>query len=352
MINCIYRKFDAVYEGLLLYTAVGMKLCNIQAWRRGGRKFDNKAAFISFSRCSEYDSIRFYVKGSEKMQNQSLYVCPECSIPRDLLRNSGYKIVRSKDAADTIVIPDFKDDKATLYFDVAAVHDNKLYLFTITRIDHKWSNNELPPQITYDVVDEFLKARQFTVLGNCIGKRMVCDFIPYMEIYNDAIADRYFMLKCVTESKIERKPTTVICPDTLTIWYNMKDKAMFEQSVLGSDWNDYPTTLCLLLHMKDNFYRAGSEKFRHVMRQICFVDSTTVECCFKNHVIQPKDWNMMQDFITSFLGIDKSGSYLPLSNACSLDKVTQFMPLLHSAIAVKPKYIEAPMLFDNIFCNK
>lgn len=351
MMKCIYQKFDAVYEGLLFYTANGMALRNIQVFRRTGRKYKNKAAFISFSKCSEYDNINFYVKSSEKMQNQSLYVCPECSIPRDLLRHSGYKIVLSKDTADTIVIPDFRDDRATLYFDVAAVQNNKLYLLTITRMDYKYSA-EIPPQITYDVVNEYLKARQFTVLGNCIGKRMVCDFVPYVEIYNDMVADRHFATNCVTESHVERKPTTVICPDTLIVWYNMRDKAMFEQSVLGSDWNDYPTTLCLLLYMKDNLYRANSEKFRHVMRQICFVESITSVCCFRNRVIQPKDWNMMQDFIASFLGVDKSGSYLPLSNACSLDKISQFMPLLHSAIALKPKYIEAPMLFDNIFCNK
>lgn len=351
MMNCIYQKFDAVYEGFLFYTAMDMRLRNIHVWQRSGRKYKNKAAIISFSKCSEYDNLRFYVKDSEQMKNQRLYVCPECSIPRDLLRHSGYKIVLSKDTADTIVIPDFIDNKVTLYFDVAAVQNNKLYLFTLNNVNYR-THTEIPPQITYDVVDEFLKLRQFTVLGNCIGKRMVCDFIPYVEIYNDALADRYFMMKCVTESKVERKPTTVICPDTLTVWYNMRDKAMFEQSVLGSDWNDYPTTLCLLLHMKENFYKANSEKFRHVMRQICFVESTTLVSCFRNRVIQPKDWNMMQDFIASFLGVDKSGSYLPLSNACSLDKISQFMPLLHSAIALKPKYIEAPMLFDNIFCNK
>lgn len=346
MKNCIYKKFDKIYQGYLLYKEDSSELTDIRMWRHSGKMFRNRASFLTFNAQSEYGVLKSLI-ARHKWRDvaKRLYICPECSIPRDLLRNSGYSITLSRNSADAVVVPDFWENTARLYFNVAAEQNGSLFLFTIAR-KYDYYSKGIPENITFDTVKTFLAERGFSILGDCIGKDMTCDVVPHVNIYNDLIADPHLWLKCVTESNVERKPTIVICPDTLNIWLHMTDYAMMEQSIIGSDWGEYPTTLCLMLFLKTGIYNAKTEKFRNLLRQIGYIETSSVMGLVKGRIIQPKDWNMMQDFMAMRLGIDSSGGYLPLS---SMRKLDVFQYLLRTAIAVKPKHIDRPMTFENIF---
>mgnify|MGYP007068176097 CR=1 FL=1 len=350
MSDYCYRKYEKYESGLLVCRPTAGKPSFLLMQHRfvPGRTRGRAALFGTKNlgrSVSQYDLLQSYFNYRQTCANigTSLHVCPECSISRDMLRNSGYVIKMKPDGADYIVIPRFESDVPKLHFNVAASCRNTMLFLTVTRAGDRVSDS-IPDFITDDMICNFLKSLDYDV-KYIFRNRCLCEFVPYVRMFETLLDMPFSNRPVVTEDRVQLIPTSKICVETLDVWKNINDAELLGRLISGSDWENYPVTLCVFLsEYKPYMQWPTSRYFRYVLDSIGYNSNDTLLGMLSQRIVQPDDWDMLQSFIMHDLGVPEAGGYISM-NAARRNSLLRFC---RSATAVKPSRISTPTLFSEI----
>ena len=249
------------------------------------------------------------INGTDK----KLYVSSESKLPRDLLRNSGYSIVRNPLSADKIVIPAIVKIRRFYCNLCVSGKDDSIYLINVTFSPGNHDNlqgrdivKEVSDFVTKKIVDNvaYISCNGW---GTNIGDNFV-HFVPYCEEYENLVLDKLAPYNCVYDYSIETSAPMEINPENLTIWSKINEGKIFEKILLQTDYKKYPYTLATLI--KENpmiTYSLLSPSTRNFLQQ------AGVQMFYENEWygnVTPDDWNMCQDWLMYRLGLDDKGGFI------------------------------------------
>lgn len=280
-----------------------------------------------------------------------VFVSQKCTFPRDILRNSGYKITYSKDNANFIIIPNVKSvyrlDVPIVIFNrdtgdlcVVDVENRKPYGNT-----HDFNNDD-NKRITEALgkIDGFTSGNVEVVKYVSFTLPMRVEFIPYAEEYEELLSGKYVMgapSKYVLESNVVTIPQTKIDPDALNIWHACPDANILEKMVMQSDYDKYPFTVYMAVESNGKFYRPQSAAFTTIFNEI--------ENRANHEPISPEDFDMFQRWMMSKFGVSENGGVVSIDKfnaiTSSFSSIREFMPRRY---VVKPAKIDNPMTMREI----
>lgn len=271
-----------------------------------------------------------------------LYVAPECSLSRDALRNSGYKIVRDWDKSSLIVLPDIKVFYETTFDCMMEEKDSgATYLIDIVnKKDLEYNGDDFS-----DLLQNFKKSFDCRIGDStvvCVGnkfesKRLFtinkCDM--YEQIYsNDPIRHAFCF-----ESDVRISPTLEINPELFAVWRKCKDRDVVQCAVMQVDWQKYPTTLAWFLVNYCNYVHIGANAYlKKILEDTGYFELR--EKRILSREVDPEDWNMLQKCELYSLGISEQGGFV--NNGVTIPDC------LRSKIVVKPQYIDEPHNFNDL----
>ena len=281
----------------------------------------------------------------------TLFISPDCKIPRALVRNSGYKITISKDKASFIVIPNSYDKEyvreCNLVIRVTCNYFTTLYLCDFERswaVD-KVPLNETESQRLKEKIEQYFASeinsggtvevyQQLTKGLADFKVSLIPDCVEFEEMLLSKSAKRY-----IFDKNVILTPTNFIDLDTLDIWSRMTEKDMIWKSIIGSDYRDYPFTLCYFL--RDRHYslcRGCTEQFKRVLNEIYYDEYSSDKKSYPG-TITPKDWNLLQKYMLKNEGLGENGGIIRNNNDS----------LLKNGVVYKPTYITEPLTIKQIF---
>lgn len=291
--------------------------------------------------------------GYSYRNSANVYVEPEVALSRNVIRNSGYNIKRDISNSDYTVIPDVENANFySYYYEFACyVHDD-LYLFQIrsmynckergaekkiqlirTRLAEYFSKNEEEMIFSYD--DELDERGEFNSMG--------CILVPNVESYKRILqGDKSY--KYISELRLPVTPTTEISVETLNIWRNM-DNNTLDKMICASDWANYPYTLYnFLSEEKQSISYGTSNNLRTILKSISFFDDNEWE----TRLVTPKDFNMLQSYIMSRMGI-KEGQTTALVTTEDYARIGyRYRNLIQKRLVVKSLEITDSITGSNI----
>ena len=158
---------------------------------------------------------------------------------------------------------------------------------------------------------------------NTITKKQRCDILPPFEIYNEILSTpdskpRKFCY--VSEANLPLDFPVDINVDTLDIWSRMRmpDAPVFRKALINSNWREYPVTVLYFLKREcyySEYLREHAEQaFIDILKQVGYNKDYTMEALLENVIVQPKDWNMLQDYLMHKYEIPETGGYLSDAN--------------------------------------
>lgn len=268
-----------------------------------------------------------------------IWVSPDCRISRDVLRNCGYQLVRSKETADRIVVPEVIGKYGSICFGVLAKpmdpDRSELYALNIYQYgkllsdSNKYAADETRENIKRVLAHYSLVPLQFQLYN--LGR---LTFIPDYEIYKDVLNCRTHNNKFISETALLVNTPLTISPQTLELWERMPDD-MLEKAICSSNWTDYPFTLYNFLYEKTGKYNVinnGKSENIKLVRD-CIERAQKMP-------VSPDDWNMYQRYFLYKNGLGEEGGFI------SLDKsfTTRYKyGLLRCKLAVKPLFVDKPV---------
>ena len=292
---------------------------------------------------------------------RKLYISSGCKLPRDLVRNTGYKIVHDKDKADFVVIPRISNNQNEPYkYELGFVTDDRdkgLYLMNISRTDNlnEFDDSEIEP--ICDSIRDRLKNDGIEVKEFFYNPRLVpftVQFLPKCEEYEEIFFDVSVCTRptrnYVLDSRVEIVGSNGISIETLEIWSHMNDRQLLEKSILNSDWQKYPCTLAVFLNAEKRGSCCGaSGQWRWLLNQI---DYFAYETGLGNGIygrrnVTPEDWNMLQKWIMYRLGMTEKGGFLNTKSEDNRIPV-QYIRLIMSRLCVAPMMISQGETFNNL----
>ena len=268
-----------------------------------------------------------------------LYVSPECSISRDILRNSGFKIVRNKEKASCVLLPPY-GESASFTYNVCVIIDGKnVNLFNIDKksnlteercdkilelIKGKYSSLD-QSKIRY-IFNPLLESANIYVVPKCEN---------YIDLYTGSADDSFYGF----EDCIELIPSIEVTPELFTIWDKCDELDVIACALANCDWQKYPVTLAMYLYEnKQGIRHHANSSQSFILKCIGFYDlwrNGTMD-----RIVEPEDWNMLQKCRLYSLGLPETGGLLKAS--CNASKG------LPCRIQVKPMYIKEPALFKDL----
>lgn len=269
-----------------------------------------------------------------------LYVSPECSISRDTLRNSGFKIVRNKEKASCVLLPPY-GESASFTYNVCVIIDGKnVNLFNIEKksnlteercdkilelIKGKYSSLD-QSKIRY-IFNPLLESANIYVVPKCEN---------YIDLYTGSADGPFYGF----EDCIELIPSIEVTPELFTIWDKCNELDVIACALANCDWQKYPVTLAMYLYEnKQGIRHHANSSQSFILKCIGFYDlwrNGTMD-----RVVEPEDWNMLQKCMLYSLGLPETGGLLK----ASCDSVSKGLPC---RIQVKPMYIKEPALFKDL----
>lgn len=317
-------------------------------------RYKNKKKYLVFGPNNNQDIRSFLNYNSKQVQNNSkLFISPSCKTPRDMFRNSGYKIVRDKNNADIIVVPNIEHSEIVFNANIVSYisYNNTLVLFNARNLDDvdKYVVAKIKTDKYFiDDINNIIKYYLFSrderdkIAQSCINEYLNlidsrCVFsIPYIEEYKEIFLNKY--TNYATVSNVPFTPSRDIDLDTLIIWYNQlkaQKRDLAFASMACSNFKEYWFTIIMLLKLTDNSYNIPD-------KYDMFVKNRTLSDDF---VVLAKDWNLYQDFIMYMI------KWHTKDNVTSLSIASQFLGcdyefrlvshlFLKAGLVVKPMYIK------------
>ena len=320
------------------------------------RAIHNKLAF-SFSNGSSnhlyrlrYDCSYHYspLKSRKSRECTSLYVYPEVKLSRDLIRHSGYKIVLDPSRADYCIVPAVDNVIATYKYDIAAYDDNlsALYLFTVTNY-----SDEIDEADFYQRAKSSLLHDGLQVIDDKLMKNNSCYIIPKSIAFLDILCPPTDMQprKYISENQLPLDYMNTISVENLLLWRTLmeSDTRLFEKVISNTDWRDYPVTLCTFFAYEgvSSLFYPRNDNIKWLLDTIGYKRSASVNrmCCGK--IVQPKDWNMMQDYIMAICDVEPKGGF---TDRKYYSVQNSWLSYTRTKLCIAPLHIDAPVLYENI----
>lgn len=308
--------------------------------------------------CSQnpVNDVYWYVKtyGCNSSTRPYLYICPECSISRDSIRNSGYKIVRDKEKASLVVIP-VPEFACKLSYDMAIIHEDAnekqdVYLFNIDVKDFiSWNNSAI--DLLQENLRKFLGFKDDATLKfsylfsndklnqcNMFSTNRCAEYVNLVDQVSTSL--RSETNEYCFENKLTLTPSIEINPELFKVWDHCDDRQVLQDSIVQCDWQKYPITLAFYLaNFKATVYYCGSKALENILKEIGFYylrDNGVV-----HKLVQPEDWNMLQKCMLAKLNLPETGGYIKTDSGGSTR-------IFSSRVAVKPLYIDKPAYYDDL----
>lgn len=286
----------------------------------------------------------WYINHGEK-----IWVSPKCRIPRDLIRNSGYKCVRDKEDANYIIVPDGSGDYLCYTGNVLGydVNTNTLYIYTIERSDN--SSRKLTEEESAEEYEKIKKRLQYydsDILTYSPNKTITVELLPKCEEWKELLTNKYPQKRFMSELILPINYPVEINVETLMIWKHSSDYNLLSKAIIASNWKEYPATmLYFLLSEHRSICNYGGPQMKLILDQIHFDRYNYPEEALEKTTIQPKDWNLLQDYIMAKLGLPETGGYVTEKQ---LKDMYQYDDIMRTRVAIKPLKISEPMNFTNL----
>jgi len=273
-------------------------------------------------------------------RQSTLFIAPECKMPRDLIRKSGYKITNNKASAHYIVIPyknDYSYEERT--FDIyAEINDDVYLMHNKTGITSKDYDKEA---IRANLEQRGLTNIKFA--NDVWGAK--CFFLPKFDIYKEIFDKTNPDYKYVFETDVEINYPVNICLETLKTWKYIFDENVMIRLLTSSNCTDYPLTM--MYFIKTRWFRllAGSidQKVRRFLDLIGFDIEKPIDTnMFLRRDVKPDDWNLLTSYILDELNVSSDGGFTDES----LSDLQ--MRILRYKMCVKLCYITKPLTTDTI----
>lgn len=290
------------------------------------------------------------------VNSEVLYIDPKSRIPRDLLRNSGYKITISPEKADCIIIPEMKNHHymEDIYHLYAYNPESKiLYMLDLKDKYGCFLDSDDSCEQTNRLIEDKIN-ELFGTPG--IPMEIYCRensydaikiyFVKPIESFLDIIEDKYPDREYCFDSKVCFTPTNDISIETLEIWSHLEDETIIEKCLCGCDWHTYPLTLRTFIwaeYGKRFFKGSASRALRMVLDAIHYFDEYEVE----DMNVCPEDWNMLQTWIMYRLGTKDNGKdFVTESQFRDLSSV--YRGFVRTRAAVSPMLIKSDCGMKNL----
>ena len=293
----------------------------------------------------------------------ALYLAPECKMSRDVLRNEGYKITYDKAKADYRVLPFIPRKVHMQQYQIIFVRKNQLFLVTVERqtgdsinnpnseYSAKWATaTELETVLSY-LENTYAVSREDMMYrtDKCLKKMniwfvKVCPDTEYYLTHVTRPNEKFCF-----DMDVPLNGTTQITPENLVLWSKMNDANLLEKALLNSDWKEYPATVCIFLAKIGNL-RQLAAKFspagKVMLEYINFNGMYSYyNASLGTQIIQARDWNMLQDFLMLYSGIQGSSGF---ANDKSLFQESELGKFVRMRLAVGQYKISDPKSYDNI----
>ena len=316
----------------------------------GRHTFGRIAVIQRLNESNPYYTISYaapYYNIPAPMHDQTLFVSSESKIPRDLIRNSGYKITRDINNADYVIIPKPEcttGSQANLFF---LTQDEDFYQVFI----YDKAVNERRTNYSFDEL-EIIKTAIGLKYGNgtfyAYATPQLCYFIRNVKEYED-ILKRQTSGRChVLDTNLKLNPSTNISPENLHIMSKMDDEKAVLKLLMSSDFTRYPLTLCnFLFNDLDVDYGYGyGDQANWFMKTIGYDEfyASGGERYLK--MVTPEDLKMLQDFILYKLNL--TGPGLVTEDTFKDDKMNGYRQLIGYRVAIKPYKIDEPVDFQTL----
>ena len=358
-----YKNRKIKYINLYLYdeTTIG----KINTWENSEQAYFGKTAYVrdwndpnSSSGEDTYGpkwTLQTLVSDiPEHHAGVTLYIAPESKISRDVLRNDAYTITYDKAKSDYRVLPAIARHPDKQKCQILFVVKDQLHLCNVERTVGNMindSNGYNSVAATATEVETVLSYLENTYAVNRVDMMYrkdnplykmnawfisVCADTEYYLTRNCRLSEKFCF-----DTDVPLHGTTKITPENLLLWSKYQDKNLLEKSLLNSDWKKYPATVCIFLAKeKSNMAHVFSPAGKVMMKAIHFDLMDRYYGSLGGQVIQPDDWNMLQDYIMLKFGLpDKRGFVQDLG---------PYEDFIKHRNAVAQLRIAYPMTFENI----
>lgn len=306
--------------------------CSIdEAWRGMARTKGKFAAFCDgLNAVFQLEGVLKRYRGRCRAQSiDNIYMSSKCLTPRDLVRKS-YKIVRDKEKADAVYVPNRLSDccsetVAGIVVETDPINGKKiLYLIDFVSYPDATKATFVPVTTSYilnniakedatntaDLSVVWLPDLSNVKRANEITFKDIY-FIPDVPEYEEMLtATSDLPVPYVSEYDLDYEPVSHITPESLYIWRRIKDKSLLERTVAGSNWKEYPITIAVLLAIRYPMYSRNYSDMQGPIKPVVrtlWVDDLVerVEGTVRANIeVSEKDMNMLQDWIFKELGLE------------------------------------------------
>lgn len=291
-----------------------------------------------------YNKTYAYIHPQPSVHN--LYIDKKARISRDLLRNSGYKLVRDEDKANFTVIPYYDKNRfhQLMNFTFGFICDGNAYTY---RLDSKINNgsDKLSQEEADILVDDVCAKYNNPELFYNIGSMdcVLCGIpicVSYVNILENRNNNHYYIF----DTAINYVNSVDINIETLEIWSRCNDVNLLEKQIINSNWRDYPCTLAYVLNSCNSHVRFSTNaNMRMILDTIHFDDAYKRR--YHKYIITADDWNMLQKWIMHQLGVSEKGGYVTKDEFDNINY--RFDNILRSRIAVIPTYVNYDSTFGD-----
>lgn len=308
--------------------------------------YRRKLACLGFDKSAQYLINEACDVWGPNKNGESLFVCSDCNTPRDLYRNSGYKIVRDPEKADYVVVQEQKHWLRTFKYDVAFYEPDTKALHLLT-VRHNSGIRQFDETVLDDDWEKitlyFAELGGDMLLQNDLVKGRACYIIPNYEVYSEILQKTYPNRKYCYEHSVSIDYPTEINMETLKVWEKYSDFNMLAKAIISSNWTEYPATLLVFINNEAKMVQYyGGQAMKDVLNQIGFDKYARTENILEGSVIEPKDWNLLQEWSLYKLGVPKTGGY------ANMDDGSEYKRFVREKRACAPLYISSGVEFSNL----
>lgn len=296
----------------------------------------------------------------EDMTGKKLFVSPACKLNREIIRNSGYKIVLDKDNADLIVLPQFYSPE--FFTTRMAISDNEelLCLVNIRR-----ASDYVLMDLSSEEIEKAESCARSWLLRNWnidpdkfvtfkyddASEFRIC-FVKKCAEYESLFEDDAAQHRYLSEVYLPLTPSYEMNPDTLEVMMHCNDAGLLTKMVQATDWQNYPLTLCCILQ-RHPYSVVRNEATSTILKAIGWDEFwyDNPREWGKNRVIFPDDWNLTQKLILRSYGADgEEGGFVPLredKGRMDMD-CDRWVGWTKHRLVVRPLYITEPTPFSTL----
>lgn len=352
-INKLFRDCEKMYYGTLKLIGNGQVGYTCYQEHPGGSLKDAVPLITAWT--DPKDIIDEKVGYCSPAKHTVLYVEPKARIPRDILRNSGYKITLDPDKADCCVIPEVQDYFYGKYYYDLVAYNKETKSFYMFDLRNKWGSS-LDMSDCSDYTNKLLEDKVNELYGtpgvpmevyyhsDTYATLRIYTLKP-IQCYYDIIEDLYPNREYVYDCYVEFTPTNDISLETLEVWSHINDKTLLEKCFCGCDWHKYPLTLMTFLEGEfgyDYFRGQVSRSLKMVLDHIGYYVKYD-----KKQDVNPDDWNMLQTWIMYKLHTKDNGKdFITQDQFSNLDSA--YKKFLRLKAAVSPMLINETTNLQNL----